>query len=218
MESLAGKSHILQMLPSELERMLHLRCLDELFFTWNESKERLHDRLNTIHAQDPHIRMTISIDETINYLDVNIGHLDGDLKIQVAHDLDIEPYALPYVFGHPRHQYSTLPRATLVRAVRCCVDVSRFANELEDLRLSFEYNGFEEDFFTDKLQLFLEEFDAVELGALHCGETYYDQSLYDCLRENVFNGHQQQKKATLKRLQRQTMSYRWKHTSSGQKK
>ena len=214
MGSLVGKSPILRMLPSELQRMLHRRCLDEIFFTWNESKETLRDRLDTIHDQDPHIQMTITIDQTVHYLDVNIGHLDGDLKIQVAHDLDIEPYALPYVFGHPRHQYSSLPRAALMRAVRCCADVSRFANELEDLRLSFEYNGFEEDFFNDKLQLFLEEFDAGELGALHYGETQYDQSLYDYLRENVFNGHQQQKKATLKRLQRQTMSYRWKHSSN----
>ena len=211
---MAGKSTILQMHRSELERLLHLRCLDELFFTWNESKEKLRDRLNTIHAQDLCIQMTITIDETINYLDVNIGHLDGDLKIQVAHELDIEPYALPYVFGHPRHQYASLPRAALMRAVRCCADVSRFANELEDLQLSFEYNGFEADFFTDKFQLFLEEFDAVELGALQCGETYYDQSLYDCLRENVFNDNQRQKKATLKRLRRQTMSYRWKHSSN----
>jgi hypothetical protein len=194
MGSLVGKSPILRMLPSELERMLHLRCLDELFFTWNESKETLRDRLDTIHAQDPHIQITITIDQTINYLDVNIGHLDGDLKIQAAHNLGIEPYALPFVFGHPRHQYSSLPRAALMRAVRCCADVSRFANELEDLRLSFEYNGFEEDFFTDKLQLFLEEFDTVGLKALHCGEAYYDQSLYDRLRENVFNENQPQKR------------------------
>ena len=214
MGSLVGKSPILEMHPSELERMLHLRCLDELFFTWNESKESLQDRLNTIHAQDPHIRMASTIDETINYLDVNIGHLDGDLNIQVAHDLDIEPYALPYVFGHPRHQYSSLPRAALMRAVRCCTDVSRFANELEDLRLSFEYNGFKEDFFRDKLQLFLEEFDSVELNALQHGEAYYDQSLYDNLRQNVSNYNQRQKKTMLKRLRRQTMSYRWKCTSN----
>jgi hypothetical protein len=158
--------------------------------------------------------MTVTIDETITYLDVNIGHLNGDLKIQVAHDLDIEPYALPHVFGHPRHQYSSLPRAALIRAVRCCADVSRFANELEDLRLSFEYNGFKEDFFRDKLQLFLGEFDSVELNALHHGEAYYDQSLYDCLRQNVSNYNQRQKKTMLKRLRRQTMSYRWKRTSN----
>ena len=213
MECLAGKTTILEMFFSEVVRhILHSRCLNELFLTWNESKDRLHDVLTTLNRPDPPLRMAITMGDTINYLDVNMSHTDGDLKIQVAHDLDIEPYALPYVFGHPRHQYSSLPRTALMRAVRCCADVSRFANELEDLRLSFEYNGFQADFFTDKLQLFLEEFDAVELEALHCGETYYDQSLYDCLRENVFNNNQRQKKANLKRLQRQTMSYRWKHS------
>lgn len=208
MESLVGKTTILELFLAEVVCMTHPRCLNEIFLTWNEPKGRLYDILNTIHQQDPHIRMAITMDDTVNYLDVNIGHLDGDLKTQVAHDVDIEPYSLPYVFGHPRHQYSTLPRAALMRAVRCCADVSRFANELEDLRLSFEYNGFEEDFFTDKLQLFLEEFDSGELDALQYGEAYYDQSRYDYLRQNVFNYTQWQRKAKLKRSQRQTSSYR----------
>ncbi|CAF1110699.1 unnamed protein product [Didymodactylos carnosus] len=136
-----------------------------------------------------------------------------------------------YLFGHPRHQYSSLPRAALVQAVRCprhqysslpqaalvqavrcCTDVSSFANELEDMPLLFEYNGFEEDFFIVKLQLFLEEFDTVQLEELHYGEAYYDQSLYDYLRQNVFNYNQGQKKVLLKRLQRQTISYRWKRS------
>jgi hypothetical protein len=152
--------------------------------------------------------MASTIGDTIDYLDVNIGHIDGDLNIQVAHDVDTEPYSLPYVFGHRRHQYSTLPRAALIRAVRCCADVARFANELEHLRLSFEYNGFQEDFFTDELQLFLEEFDSVALDTLQHGEAYYDQSRYDYLRQNVSNYNQQQRKARLKRCQRKTISYR----------
>ena len=89
-----------------------------------------------------------------------------------------------------------------MRAVRCCADVSHFANELEDLRLSFAYNGFDGDFFTDKLHLFLEEFDSVERDTLHYGEAYDDQSRYDYLRENVSNDNQRQRKAKLKRCQR----------------
>jgi hypothetical protein len=179
--------------------------------TWNESDDKLHDILHTINNQYPDIKMAVTISDDINYLDVNIRHIDGDLKIQVAHDINIEPYSLPYVFGYSqRHHshYSTLLRATFIRAVRCYADVFDFANELQDIQLSFQYNGFEQDFFVDKFQLFLEEFHTQELK-LHYGETYYDQSLYDYLRDNIFNYNQKQKRAKLKQLRQQTMQYRW---------
>jgi hypothetical protein len=139
--------------------------------------------------------------------------LCGDLKIQVPHDLYTEPYSLPYIFGHQqRHKSRTLARAAFIRATRCYANVPDFANELQDIQLSFQYNKFEHDFFIDKFQLFLEEFDATELEKLHQGEAYYDQSLYDYLRQNVYNYNQQQKREKLKRLQRQTRQYQWKHS------
>ena len=167
--------------------------------------------MNTINTQYPHIRMTVTIDTNINYLDVNISHMDGDLKTQVVHNLNIEPYALPYVFGHRQYQYTTLLRAALIRAARCYVNVFDFANELEDLQLSIQYNKFPKDFFINEFQLFLNEFNSIELKNLPYGETYYDQSLYDSLREIVVNHNQSVKKSKIKRLQRQTTQYRWKH-------
>ena len=136
--------------------------------------ERIERETVWYPQHDPHIRMAITMGDTINDLDVNIGHMDADLTIQVAHNEDIEPYAWPYVVGHSRHPYAILPRAASMRAVRCCADVSHFANELE-------------------------EFDSVERDTLHYGEAYDDQSRYDYLRQNVSNDNQRQRKAKLKR-------------------
>jgi hypothetical protein len=192
----------------------HYRCFDEIFLTWNESEDSLYDILNTMNRQYPDMKIAITISDNINYLDVNLSHTDGDLKIHVANNLNIEPYALPYVFGHhPQHQYDTLLRAALIRATQCCADVFDFANELEDLELSFQYNRFKKDYFLDKFQLFLEEFAATDLK-LYNGETYYNQSLYDYLRQNISNYNHKQKKAKLKRCQRQTIQYRWQRSSN----
>ncbi len=180
--------------------------------TWNESEDKLNDLFIPIKRQYPDIQMAITMNDHINYLDIHMSHIDGDLKIEVAHDLNTEPYSLPYVFGHPQHQYSTLPRVAFMRAARCYSNVFDFANELHDIQLSFQYNGFQTDFFIEKFQLFLEEFDTIELKNLHYGEAYYDQSLYDHLRQMIFNYNQNEKKTKIKRCQRQTIQDRWPHS------
>ncbi len=68
--------------------------------------------------------------------------ISGNLKIQVAHSLDIEPYSLPFVFGHQRNKYKTLFRAALIRAARCYTTVFDFPNEFQHLQLSFRHNRF----------------------------------------------------------------------------
>ena len=207
---MAGKTTILEMFLSVVPYMSYRRCLNEIVLTWNESRDQLYDLLATVHRRHPDIRMVTTVNDTINFLDVNISQIDGALKIQVAHDLNTDPYSLPYVFGHRGQKYSTLPAAAFIRAARCCADVFEFANELEDIQLSFQYNRFPKHFFVDKFRLFLEEFDATALTKLLDGEASYDQSLYDYLRQNVSNYNQLQRRLKLKRCQRQTAHYRWK--------
>ncbi|CAF3857895.1 unnamed protein product [Rotaria sp. Silwood1] len=182
----------------DLVRILHTkneifgRCFDEIFFTWNDSEQRLHDVLHTINRQLLNMPITMSISNDINCLDVNICHLDGNLKIKVVHQLNTEPYSLPYVVGHPRHKYHSLLRAALLRATRCYANVFDFVNELVDIQLSFQYNRFSNDFIIDQIQLFLKEFGESQMN-VHGGEKFYDQSLYDHLRHHVFKYHQREK-------------------------
>jgi hypothetical protein len=119
--------------------------------TWNESEESLRDTINTFSTQHPHIQMTISVDETINYLDTEISDIDGTLKTKVAKDIDTEPHSLPFVFGHRRNKYKTLLRAALIRATRSCAHVSDFVNEFEGIQISFHHNRFSNDFIVDKV-------------------------------------------------------------------
>ena len=191
------------------------RYFGEIFFTWNESKDQLHAILQTINArQGSELPMTITMNDTIDYLDLKLSQTDGHLRIEVAHDLSTEPYTLPYVFGYSKHHSRTWPRAAFIRAVRCCASVFDFANELEDMQLSFEHNRFDKDYFINEFHQFLKEFDSIQLKNLLCGEAYYNQSLYDYLREVAYNDHQTQKRLKIKRCQRQTIQYRWKYPLS----
>ena len=72
--------------------------------------------------------------------------MEDNLKVQVAHHLNAEPYVLPYIYGYPRNKYRTVIRSALLRATRCYQNVSDFANELLDIQLSFKHNRFLHDF------------------------------------------------------------------------
>ena len=145
--------------------------------------------------KSPNLRRTISIGTDINYLNVNISHIDGHLRTNVAHHLHTEPYSLPYVFGHPRYHYKTLLRAALIHAVQCCSTVFTFANEVHDLQLSFQYNNFSNELIRETIDLFLQEFATPQLK-IYLDETYYDQELYDHLRKNVCISYDKDKQSS----------------------
>ncbi|CAF2796130.1 unnamed protein product [Rotaria sp. Silwood2] len=150
---------------------IFVKSLDEIFFTWNESEERLSNILNTMNRHYPTIRRVITINKDINYLDVNITHISGNLTLQVAHNINIEPYSLPFGFGRQRYKYKTLFRIALIPAIRCYTNVSDFTNKLQHLQLSFRHDRFVNDFIISKFLSFLEEFNADEMK-LHNGKAY----------------------------------------------
>ena len=175
--------------------------------TWNDSKEKLIDTIHTKNQQSVYVQINlITSNHQINYLDLTISHMEENLKIQVAHHLNIEPYALPYIYGHPRNKYRTLIRSALLRATRCYDNVSDFANELIDIQLSFKHNQFSHDFVLYKTISFLEEFDADHLK-VHYGEAYYDQHLYEKLRHKV-RQHQTRQTTEQHRRWRQILQQR----------
>jgi hypothetical protein len=139
---------------------------------------------------------------------VNISRIDGDLKIQINHDSNTEPYALPYIYGHQFNNYHTLARAAFIRATRCYTNIYEFANEFEDIQLAFLNNMNNPNFLIDKYLLFLQEFDATDLK-IHWGEDYYNQSLYDYLRQNITSYHHSEIRNRIKKYYRQTIQYRW---------
>ena len=141
----------------------------------------------------------MSINDQVNYLDVIVGHDHRDnLKIQIAHDLNVELYALPYLFGHPPNEYQTMLRMALLCVVRCYANVSDFANELLGVQLSFLHNRFSNDFIRNKIVSFLEEFNIPHLK-IYSGEKFYNQQLFNCLRQRVCKYQRRQTTAKTKR-------------------
>ncbi|CAF1336877.1 unnamed protein product [Adineta steineri] len=162
------------------------RHFNEIFMTWNGTEDSLRHVIDTINRTHGHLRMTVNIHDNINYLDANISFTYGKLKTKVARNLNTDAYSLPYVYGHRRFHFLTLLHAALIRATQCCSELFEFINECNDLQISFQYNGFDNNYFTRTLRLFLQEFHIDNLK-IQSGEVFYDPNLYQQLRRSVFD-------------------------------
>ena len=134
------------------------RCANELFFTWNESKEELQTLLDEKiirHDKTTNIHLRTSMGHKIHYLDAEFGHHEGILQTNVYHRVNIEPYALPYVYDTTKRQeHSYLLRDALVRAVLYCSNVDEFENERFYIELSFMINNASLDFIKETIEKF----------------------------------------------------------------
>ena len=176
------------------------RSLNQLFFTWNGSKDELLtllDRINLTNSTYTHIQITTSIDHNLQYLDAEIGHDEGLLYTRVYHDSNFEPYALPYVLETTASQsHLFLLRAALIRSILYCSNVVEFENERLFIDLCFIMNDISMNFIQKTYENFLIEFD------LFRTDTYMDEHTYQGLRQRIRQYHQRRVQYHLRQQQR----------------
>jgi hypothetical protein len=161
------------------------RCLNQIFFTWNESKDELFTLLNQINffrsKKYSHIKMTTSIDYKMEYLSAEISNHEGILKTTVYHDINIEPYALPYLLEIKlmSQDHEFLIHAALIRALVYCINVNEFENERLYIESSFKINGVSIDVIQKAVQDFLVEFNIFVV------DKCIDQDTYQNVRQDI---------------------------------
>ena len=168
------------------------RYLNQIFFTWNESKDDLQtllNQVNIIHSKHIPTQITTIIDSKIKYLDVEISHHEGRLQTRVYHDINYEPYALPYLLETKikSQDYEDLLVEALIRALFYCSNIDEFENERLFIEVSFIIN----DKSIDKTQRIVHEV-----------LVRYNTFIADtCIDENTYENRRRQH---FKRIPRQT--------------
>jgi hypothetical protein len=135
-----------------------------------------------------------------------------ELETQVNHDCKAEPYALPHVYDHPPERYSTLIRAAMIRAARCCSDIYEFQQERHYIEFSFTINNFPIGFINEHVTVFF-----LELNMEEFDHTMYDQEAYEELRENVIKYEQKCLERKMER-QEQAQEYNLQYVSLSTKR
>lgn len=117
------------------------RYIDDIFFTWNDTQEKLENLLKKLNAHHPNIKLEYKIGQCLPFLDVLLSNTNGTLTTCVYRKPAAEPYVVPYSSDHPRHIFKNIIRAALVRALRYSSTFEAFNIERRNIRLMLLYNG-----------------------------------------------------------------------------
>ncbi|CAF1448651.1 unnamed protein product [Rotaria sordida] len=148
------------------------RYIDDVFMTTNLSKEEILQQLNETMKTDPNIKITITISQTLEYLDATIENNNGNLKTSIYHKSTSEPYVLPYESDHPRHIHANIINTALVRAARICSTVEDFEMERLSIEMKLLVNGYPPKFIQYHFKKFFLQYDAINIWIELNSEAY----------------------------------------------
>ena len=128
--------------------------------TSNESTEKIRELLDREGAKNPNIQINYTIHESVEFLDVLVENIQGELKTSVFRKPAAEPYILPYLSDHPRHLHSNTIHTALLRAIRLCSDVTIFDRERLSIEIALLLNGYPPTFIIYHFKQFFRKHDA----------------------------------------------------------
>lgn len=118
------------------------RYIDDVFFTCNESENKIIEWLDSVNKFHPNIKLTYQIGKSLPFLDLFIINENGILKTSVYHKPTHEPTYLSYLSDHPRHVFPNIIYGALRRAIRYSSTFKAFENERRNIRLNLLCNGY----------------------------------------------------------------------------
>ncbi|CAF4506826.1 unnamed protein product [Rotaria socialis] len=118
------------------------RYIDDIFFTFNDPKAKIEAVIKKANAFHPNIKLEANIGSCVSFLDLLINNKNGVLFTSVYHKPAAEPCVVPFISDHPRHVFSNIIQAALLRAVRYSSTLDIFEKERRSIRLMLLYNGY----------------------------------------------------------------------------
>ncbi|CAF5149136.1 unnamed protein product [Rotaria sp. Silwood1] len=140
--------------------------------TSNEPIENIKALLDRENEKDPNIRITYTIHESVEFLDVLIENNQAQLKTSVFRKSAAEPYIVPYTSDHPRYIHSNTIHTALLRGIRLCSDVETFEQERLNIEIALLLNEYSPNFIKRHLKQFFKNHNAMSIYQDLHTETY----------------------------------------------
>ena len=119
---------------SEYKRYLWWRYIDDIFFLWEHSENKLRSFVDKINKVHPTIKFTAEWSKTsINFLDVTVSLIEGLIETDFyVKPTDIHQY-LQSSSCHPFHCKKGIPYSQTLRSNRICSKTNSFDKRFSDL-------------------------------------------------------------------------------------
>ena len=118
--------------------LVWLRYIDDIFFIWNESEEKLDEFLKNLNNFHPNLKFTSEKSKkSVNFLDVKVSLIDQHLETDLyCKPTDCQQF-LDFNSAHPIHIKKSIVFSQGLRIKRLCSSNGAFENHLESLKAWF---------------------------------------------------------------------------------
>ncbi|CAF1322746.1 unnamed protein product [Adineta steineri] len=163
------------------------RYRDNLFLTWNGSKDELSTLLNiSDNKQHEHIQINPFIGKKVHFHNVELSHNNGILHTKIYRDPTTDEYEVPNKFQYGTNKESKLIEAALIYAIRCSSIEADFHDEIRHIRKCYLSCDFSTEFVRQNMIEFFQKFD---IGKICNGKVTVP---YNDLRQRVLEYYQEQ--------------------------
>jgi len=121
---------------------LYLRYIDDIFLAINWPIRHLFKQIDKWNQFNSNIKLNFQAGSSINFLDLSIQNINGQIFTKVYHKPSYEPYYFPFNSVDPMHMKQNIPFAMLHRTIKYCSTFETFLNEREKLRMALLLNKY----------------------------------------------------------------------------
>ena len=140
-----------------IKPLVWLRYIDDIFFIWNESEEKLETFLKNLNEFHPNLRFTSEKSKTsVNFIDLTINLVDQELETNLyCKPTDCHQF-LDFNSAHPIHIKKSIVYSQGLRIKRLCSSNLAFENHMENLRGWFQNRGYPKNLVDNQLKRVIE--------------------------------------------------------------
>ena len=137
--------------------LVWLRYIDDIFFIWNESEEKLDEFLENLNNFHPNLKFTSEKSKkSVNFLDVKVSLIDQHLETDLyCKPTDCHQF-LDFNSAHPVHIKKSIVFGPGLRIKRLCPSNVAFKNHLESLKAWFQNRGYPKTLVENQLKPVIE--------------------------------------------------------------
>ena len=148
-----------------------LQYNNELFFTWNQSKDKLRTFLDTLNEfYGDHIDMNIEYGQKLTIQNIYLENSHG----QFYTTMNPTSMILPYVTGYPKVKYQKWFRSTLIRLIYLCTNCQDFTRQRINMEICCLISGYSYEFIENELENF-NRYLNVNIYQIQTNELIYQQ-------------------------------------------
>ena len=137
----------------ELQPLLGLRYIGDIFFIWTHGKEELKKFMKRFNNFTPNLRFTYeSSEKSILFLDLIITVSEQKLKTALHIKSTDRHQYLHYASSHPEHTKRSVVFSQTLRISRLCSEENDFKNYRSQMKSWFLKRGYPEKLFKNEMR------------------------------------------------------------------